>query len=146
MNTPFQITAPGLYKTRDGRKAEVKFGCKYHGHPVWVGIIDEECYSWFHDGSAQLADTTLIAPWTEPRRRPFTQAEVMKLGFVWVRQIGNPGIESPNISIVGTTKHEIVALKHGCGLRGITYVTLMDTSEYTLDGGDTWLPFWKEEA
>jgi hypothetical protein len=65
----FTITGPGLYRTRDGRKAEVK---KEPGSTLWPmrGVIDGDLFYWDYHGkthpgfSGDMAD--LIAPWEEP--------------------------------------------------------------------------------
>lgn len=63
----FRITGPGFYRTRDGRKAEVKNETM---DPVWEwhGKLDDEYCYWSTIGTIHQRDdsSNLVAPWEEP--------------------------------------------------------------------------------
>lgn len=72
------ITGPGDYKCRDGKKATVAFSPPDSG--MWYGHRQTaRVYGWPPNGRAYANtddDYDIISPWTEPKLRPWTHAEV----------------------------------------------------------------------
>jgi len=65
----FQITGPGFYMTRDGRRAEVIKPATGCGRLSWGGFVDGEICVWWENGSrfdGKLDPCDLISPWEEP--------------------------------------------------------------------------------
>ena len=78
--TDFKITGPGLYRTRDGRKVEVK---KIdHSLPLYpvIGRVypDDEMGAWPINGmTGEGNEDDIIGPWVEPAAEPVKPAEQM---------------------------------------------------------------------
>lgn len=65
----FRITCPGLYKTRDGKKAEVAYVSKYNKTHPMVGGVGDAVEIWQVTGQHGLDDESnldIVAKWEEP--------------------------------------------------------------------------------
>lgn len=80
----FKITGPGLYRTREGGKAEVvgRVTIMESSAFPWLGVVDGIAVASWNDSGAWMGSEEhprdLIAPWTEP-----------KTGTVWVNVYEN---------------------------------------------------------
>lgn len=135
-NEPFRITGPGFYRQRDGGRAEVVGRAKGKSVYCWVGVKSNNGLdSWTNLGrgfEAEEEPTDLIAPWTEPKLRPWRREEV---------PIG-AAIRAKNAKIW----HLIVevnamddSFKAGISFVGDSMFAF-ESCEYSLDGGRTFLP------
>lgn len=83
---PFRITGPGLYRTRDGRKAG-PISWDSSGK-CWFGCVGNEQRMWEADGKWLEKDKSfdLIAPWTAEPQQPVPEIDWSKVpeGFDWV--------------------------------------------------------------
>lgn len=102
-SAPFRITGPGLYRTRDGRKAEVKsIESIGYNYPV-SGIMGGLEFTWRLDGSFYLTQNgsaeDLVAHWTEEPAQP-TAGEIdwskVPEGYDWVAMDSNGSWEAYN--------------------------------------------------
>jgi hypothetical protein len=130
----FKITGPGKYrqKKNEERPAEVIFYAKYNSDFKWVGLSSGGVLKMWDDEGRCNNGThcDLIAPYTEPRLRPWKMEEV-PLG-AWVRyKVGAnwQGLLTDCFSDCITVSHSAWA-----------YPLAFEKLEHSTDGGKTWHP------
>lgn len=137
---------PGLWKTRDGRKAVVEYrtACPGAQYP-WIGYIGKRVMSWSDGGMEFLHEkggADLISPWTKPKLRQWKPEEVpvgaqirnksegkFRALIVCVMDTGRIGFAYNEPDESGDTR-----------LAASTPEDALHFREHSLDGGKTWLP------
>lgn len=130
---------PGLWKTRDGRKAVVEFRtANPKTETPWSGYIENSggFYSWRDDGvfvpgtCAYAAD--IISPWTEPKLRPWKPEEVPVGATLKTKDTGSRWL------LIGINNYAEVSIAGNSVTRSLSH--LLECYTHSLDGGKTWLP------